>query len=41
MHQPILAFSVGAALMFGGIVLMLVLWVAIIVAFYFRKPSGK
>jgi hypothetical protein len=37
--QAVTAISLGAALMFGGIVFMLILWIAIIGAFFFR--SGR
>ncbi len=36
-----MALSLGTALMFSGIVLMLILWIAIIGAFFFRKQGGR
>ena len=41
MWSPITAASLGEVLMIGGIVIMAVLWIAVIVAWYFRKPSDN
>ena len=41
MWSPIMAAFLGEVLMIGGIVIMVVLWVAVIVAWYFRKQSDN
>ncbi len=39
MAQSVVAVAVGRALLAGGIIIMMVLWIAVVATFYFRRSD--